>query len=140
MSTKHAGYTGTGFVDTVNNSTSYMQWQVNAANAGPATLGIRYALGASARTASLIVNGATVISSLSFPGTGAWTNWATQTVTVSLQAGANTIRLKSLTSASCPKRCRRRSSKTALQGPVWSRGSAVSNNRWNSDRSASRSA
>jgi hypothetical protein len=43
-----------------------------------------------------VVNGSTV-QMLSFPGTGAWNTWSTKTVTVSLAAGSNTIRLSPTT-------------------------------------------
>ncbi|MEU8080697.1 CBM35 domain-containing protein [Catellatospora citrea] len=38
----HLNYSGTGFVDTANVAGSYVQWTINAATAGTATVGIRY--------------------------------------------------------------------------------------------------
>ncbi|MEU4836445.1 right-handed parallel beta-helix repeat-containing protein, partial [Streptosporangium sp. NPDC023615] len=74
---------------------------VNASAAGTATLAVRFANGTAARSAALVVNGATV-QTLSFEGTGAWSTWATRTVTVPLNAGANTVRLNPTTSLGLP--------------------------------------
>ncbi|MEV0197057.1 carbohydrate-binding protein [Nonomuraea sp. NPDC050691] len=61
---------------------AYAQFTVNASAAATATLGIRFANGASgARAADLVVNGSTV-ATMSFESTGAWTTWTTKTVTV----------------------------------------------------------
>ncbi|WP_158852577.1 right-handed parallel beta-helix repeat-containing protein [Saccharothrix deserti] len=90
-----AGFSGTGFCNGNAAVGAYAQFTVNAATAGPATLGIRFANGNSsgtARPANLVVNGSTV-STVSFESTGSWTAWSTKTLTASLNAGNNTIRL-----------------------------------------------
>lgn len=70
--------------------------------AGPATLSVRFANGSTtARPAALVVNGTTV-QTPSFEGTGAWSAWVTKTLTVSLDAGANTVRLNPTTSGGLP--------------------------------------
>jgi chitinase len=93
-----AGFSGTGFCNTVNAVGGSVTWTVNAANAGTATLGIRYANGTTTdRPANVVVNGTTAVSAVSFAGTGAWTTWATKTVTVQVNAGSNTIRLAGTT-------------------------------------------
>src|SRR5215217_7352711 len=93
-----AGFSGTGFCNTANAVGGSVQWTVSAANAGTATLGIRYANGTTTdRPANVVVNGATVVSAVSFAGTGAWTTWVTRTVTVQVVAGSNTIRLAATT-------------------------------------------
>ena len=75
---------------------------MNAATAGTATLSVRFANGAAgARPASLVVNGAAV-QTPSFEATGAWSTWVTKTLTVTLNAGSNTIRLTPTTSAGLP--------------------------------------
>lgn len=76
---------------------------MNSATARTATLGIRFANGATsgARPANLVVNGSTV-GTVSFESTGAWTTWTTKTVTVSLNAGSNTIRWDPTTAAGLP--------------------------------------
>ncbi|HKP95566.1 MAG TPA: PQQ-dependent sugar dehydrogenase [Fibrobacteria bacterium] len=96
----HAGYTGTGFVDYLNPGNDYIEWTVNASEAGAGFLDFRYALGASAaRALRITVNGAVVSASLSFPGTGAWTTWRTVTLTASLNAGANKVRATTIGSS-----------------------------------------
>jgi hypothetical protein len=98
------GYSGSGFCNGTNAVGAYAQFTVNASAAGTATLGIRFANGASggaARPANVIVNGTTV-GTVSFETTGAWTTWVTKTATVSLNAGNNTVRLEPTTSAGLP--------------------------------------
>ncbi len=75
---------------------------MQASAAGTATLDLRFANGSSAaRPADVIVNGSTV-ETASLPTTGSWTGWTTQTVTVQLDAGANTIRLDPTTANGLP--------------------------------------
>jgi hypothetical protein len=93
----HAGFSGSGFCNGTNSTSGYTQFTVNAA-AGAATVAVRFANGTTtARPANLVVNGATV-GSVSFEGTGAWTTWVTKTLTVTLAAGSNTVRLSPTTS------------------------------------------
>ncbi|WP_033438944.1 carbohydrate-binding protein [Saccharothrix sp. NRRL B-16314] len=87
------GFSGTGFCNGTNATGAYAQFTVNAAAAGTATLAVRFANGTtSARSANLIVNGTTV-QSVPFEGTGAWSTWVTKTLTATVNAGSNTIRL-----------------------------------------------
>ncbi|MGH3648474.1 MAG: YbhB/YbcL family Raf kinase inhibitor-like protein [Micromonosporaceae bacterium] len=103
VESNHAGFSGTGFVNGDNVAGSYVQWTVNAANAGTATLTIRYANGTTAdRPASLAINGSAVDEAVSFPGTGGWPTWATRTVTAPVTAGSNTIRLTATTANGNP--------------------------------------
>jgi len=44
----------------------------------------------------ILVNGANP-ATLPFPSTGAWTNWSTQTLVVSLRSGTNTVRVTATT-------------------------------------------
>ncbi|HZM79003.1 MAG TPA: CBM35 domain-containing protein [Candidatus Limnocylindrales bacterium] len=93
-----AGFSGTGFCNGTNAVGAFVQFTVNASAAGTATLGFRFANGTTtARPAQLIVNGSTV-QTPSFEGTGAWTTWVTKTLTASVNAGSNTIRLNPTTS------------------------------------------
>ncbi|MFE9020390.1 carbohydrate-binding protein [Streptomyces sp. NPDC007808] len=97
-----SGYTGTGFCNGDNATGAHAQFTVNAPAAGTATIGVRFANGTTtARPASLIVNGSTV-QTPSFEGTGAWSTWVTKTLTVSLRAGSNTVRLTPTTAAGLP--------------------------------------
>jgi hypothetical protein len=96
------GYSGGGFCNGNNAAGAYAQFTVNATTAGTSTLRVRFANGATTvRPASLIVNGSTV-QAPTFEGTGAWDTWVTKTLTVSLNAGSNTIRLDPTTANGLP--------------------------------------
>ncbi|MCT9928999.1 carbohydrate-binding protein [Planotetraspora sp. A-T 1434] len=95
--TNHLGYTGTGFVDYVNTTGSYVEFTVNAASAGPAQVTLRYANGTTVdRPLDITVNG-TSIGTRSYPPTANWDTWTDDTFTVNLNAGANTIRATATT-------------------------------------------
>lgn len=98
VASNHSGYSGSGFCDTPNAAGSAVRFTVSVPTAGTATLAIRYANGGTAnRPADVSVNGAVVRSGLAFEGTGAWTTWATKSLTVQLAAGDNTIRFAATT-------------------------------------------
>lgn len=90
----HSGYNGSGFVN-FPGSGGYVEYQnVDGGSGGSRTLVFRFALGASARTGSLIVNGNS--QNITFQSTGAWDSWSTMNVTVNLNSGTgNTIRVES---------------------------------------------
>jgi pectate lyase len=97
-----AGFSGSGFCNGTNATSGFAQFTVNASASGTATLGVRFANGTTtARPANLVVNGSTV-QTPSFEGTGAWSNWSTRTLSVSVNAGNNTIRLNPTTSNGLP--------------------------------------
>jgi len=97
-----SGFSGSGFCNGNNAAGAYAQFTVNAAAAGTATLAVRFANGTtSGRAADVIVNGTTA-QAASFDGTGAWSTWATRTLTVTVNAGTNTIRLNPTSSAGLP--------------------------------------
>jgi Fungal chitosanase of glycosyl hydrolase group 75/Carbohydrate binding module (family 35)/Carbohydrate binding module (family 6) len=103
VATNHTGYSGTGFVDYTNVTGSYVQFTVNAASAGTATLAIRYANGTTTnRPMDIAVNGTVVSAGLAFPGTGSWDTWATQTISAPVNGGSNTIRATATTSNGGP--------------------------------------
>ncbi|MEU9886633.1 PQQ-dependent sugar dehydrogenase [Sphaerisporangium sp. NPDC051011] len=94
VESNHAGYSGAGFVNGDNVAGSYTEWTVTAANAGTATLAVRYANGTAAdRPSDVSVNGTVVAAARSFPATANWDTWATVTLTAPVTAGANKIRL-----------------------------------------------
>ncbi len=97
------GFSGTGFVNYDNVVGSNVQWTVNAGQAGSATLTFRYANGSTAnRPMDITVNGVLAADELAFPPTGAWSTWQTATTTVTLNAGANTIRATASTASGGP--------------------------------------
>jgi Carbohydrate binding module (family 35)/Carbohydrate binding module (family 6) len=98
VDSNHAGFSGTGFVNTDNAVGAYTEWTVNAAEAGAANLAFHYANGTTtSRPMSLTVNGTTVAPSLAFGPTANWDTWADTTITASLGAGTNTVRLTATT-------------------------------------------
>ncbi|MFJ9173269.1 carbohydrate-binding protein [Streptomyces sp. NPDC102360] len=102
VETEWSGYTGSGYCNATNASGAYAQLTVDSPAAGTATLTVRYANGTTtSRATDIVVNGATAAST-TFAGTGAWTTWATKTVTVQVKAGSNTIRLNPTASAGLP--------------------------------------
>ncbi|MER6006857.1 cellulase family glycosylhydrolase [Nonomuraea angiospora] len=101
VESNHAGYSGTGFVNYDNITGSYVEFAVDAATAGPATLTLRYANGTTVnRPMAIAVNG--TATTRDFPGTGAWTTWQEATVTTTLNAGTNTVRATATTANGGP--------------------------------------
>jgi pectate lyase len=97
-----SGFSGSGFCNATNATSAFVQFTVSASASGNATLGVRFANGTTAaRPANLLVNGSTV-QTPSFDGTGAWSTWATHTLTVPVNAGNNTVRLTPTTSTGLP--------------------------------------
>lgn len=103
VESNHAGFTGSGFVNYHNTTGGYVEWTVNAAQAGSASLTLRYANGTTTnRPMDITVNGAVTAAARAFPATGAWNSWSTATVTAGLKAGANTIRATAITANGGP--------------------------------------
>ncbi|HVM59823.1 MAG TPA: immunoglobulin domain-containing protein [Verrucomicrobiae bacterium] len=99
VANNHSGYTGTGFVDTDNAVGSYIAVEFGRQHAGTETMYIRYAHGKTDdRPASVMVNGATVTSSLAFPATGDYTNWQYVTNAIPVVAGRNVVQITALNS------------------------------------------
>lgn len=93
VSNQHDGSSG-GYVDFINSTGDYVQWNVNAGQAGNYDLAFQYASTGNAREVQLVVNGVAQSVPLSFTTTGDWEQWKALTKTVALQAGNNTIRLQ----------------------------------------------
>jgi exo-1,4-beta-D-glucosaminidase len=103
VATNHAGYSGSGFVDYTNVTGSYVEWTVNAASSGTATLTFRVANGTAVdRPMDIAVNGATVAAGVSFGPTANWDTWVDVNVTVPVNAGTNTIRATATTANGGP--------------------------------------
>ncbi|WP_197289251.1 family 78 glycoside hydrolase catalytic domain [Saccharothrix sp. NRRL B-16348] len=98
VASNHSGFSGSGFCDTTNAVGSAVQFTIDSAAAGTATVSVRYANGsATNRPADVAVNGTTVQSGFPFEVTGVWTTWVTKSVTVQVAAGGNTVRLAATT-------------------------------------------
>ncbi len=90
----NAGFNGTGFANLAVTGGVLQFTNLNGGSGGAATLVIRFALGNTARTGNLVVNGVT--QSITFPSTSAWTTWTTLTLSVPFNAGStNTLRFES---------------------------------------------
>ncbi|WP_416904407.1 carbohydrate-binding protein [Micromonospora echinospora] len=98
IESNHAGYSGSGFCNGRNASGAAAQFTVNAAAAGAATIAVRFANGTTGnRPADLQVNGTVAQAASAFDPTGGWATWSTKTLTATLVAGNNTIRLNPTT-------------------------------------------
>jgi hypothetical protein len=99
----HTGFSGTGFCNTTNAVGSSIQWTVNAASTGTATLAIRYSNGTTTnRPMDISVNGTVVAAATAFTATTNWDTWSTRTLTVPVNAGANTVRAVATTANGGP--------------------------------------
>jgi Alpha galactosidase A/Alpha galactosidase C-terminal beta sandwich domain/Carbohydrate binding module (family 35) len=93
VDTNHAGFTGTGFVNTANESGAYVEWTVNVPQAGTYTADLRYSNGtADNRPMDISVDGTVVSANRAFNATADWDTWADSTLSLSLAAGTHTIR------------------------------------------------
>jgi hypothetical protein len=96
VSHDHSGFTGSGFVGgytDANKGKASTAFTVQSGAAGAASVAIRYANGTtSAMTLSLVVNG-TKVRQVSLAATANWDTWATDTESVTLKQGANTVAL-----------------------------------------------
>jgi len=97
IATDHTGYTGTGFVGGYtdgNKGNATTTFTVNSSIAGTAPVALRYANGnGSTKTLSVYVNG-TKTGQTSLTATADWNSWTTQSQTLTLKAGSNTIAYK----------------------------------------------
>ncbi|HEY5806925.1 MAG TPA: carbohydrate-binding protein, partial [Povalibacter sp.] len=91
----NGGYNGSGYINSSTNGGSAELRNIDGRGGGSHVVQIRYALGVtSSRTGRLVVNG--VAQNITFNPTGAWTSWATQNVTVTLNNNSgNVIRFES---------------------------------------------
>lgn len=99
VESNHDGFTGAGFVNTDNVSGAAVQCTVT----GPATaLSVRFANGTSAgRPMAVLVDG-NAAGTLGFAGTGAWTGWDSESLSVAIGPGSHTVRLTASTSDGGP--------------------------------------
>jgi hypothetical protein len=92
--TLNAGYSGAGYVDFGTTAGDYVQWSVTVPAAGSYKLDIQYANGGGTnRPLAFSVNGTVLAAQLAFGATAGWTTWVPLAQTVTLAAGANTVRL-----------------------------------------------
>ncbi len=94
VATSHSNYSGTGFVDYRNRTGDSITWTVTVPVAGRYRLAFRYALRDGTRTMTVTAGGQVAAPALAFPATGNWYTWERVGLSVSLNAGTNTISLK----------------------------------------------
>ncbi|CAN7297548.1 carbohydrate-binding protein [Paenibacillus sp. LjRoot153] len=87
------GFNGRGYVAGWNTNGTSIDFYVNQNTAGTKTITFRYAAAAGNASRYVNVNGVDVATNLTFNGTSNWSTWSTVSLTVSLAAGSNTIRL-----------------------------------------------
>jgi hypothetical protein len=93
----YTGADGGYYINLSNSASKGVNYTVNVPAAGSYSFKWRYANGSSSAStvARLLVNGTTVVSSISFPKTSSWTTWTTTAaVTANLVAGNNIIRIE----------------------------------------------
>jgi hypothetical protein len=95
---EHSGHTGSGYSNTDNANGKGISWSINILSSGTYTFTWRFANGSSSRSAKLLINGTTVVSSINSQSTGAWTSWSKVSVDVALTAGIKDIRLEATNS------------------------------------------
>ncbi len=89
------GYSGDGFANTPNESGTGVNYKISFFEDGTYPIIFRYANGGgSNRPGKLLINGLTAIQTINFPATGTWTNWATASASISVNAGTYDIRLE----------------------------------------------
>jgi Carbohydrate binding module (family 6)/Metallo-peptidase family M12B Reprolysin-like len=97
VSTAHAGYGGTGFMD-FGGAGSIVEWKVDVPRYGQYKLAFRYANGSGGnRTSNVSINdqfGSLI--SVPFSPTGSWATWKANEITVTLKKGINKVRVTSV--------------------------------------------
>ncbi|MDA3882084.1 MAG: hypothetical protein PF481_02260 [Bacteroidales bacterium] len=93
LETDNAGFIGDGYLNLLNANGSSALWNIVSATAQTASIDIRYANGGTAaRGMNILVNGSVQVA-LQGNVTGAWTNWISETVSLNLLQGVNSIEL-----------------------------------------------
>ncbi|GKU76494.1 TIM-barrel domain-containing protein [Paenibacillus sp. L3-i20] len=94
VNNNHAGYTGTGFIDGLDQAGAGATFYADVKTGGDYTLDLRYANATgSAKTISIYVNGKRV-KSTNLPSLVNWSTWSTKSESVPLAAGRNAITYK----------------------------------------------
>jgi hypothetical protein len=91
--TDTGGGTNVGYFD----ANDWLDYNVAVASAGTYNISFRVASGVTTGGNLILRNGATTLSTITVPATGGWQTWTTVNTTVSLNAGAQTLRLTTTT-------------------------------------------
>ncbi|WP_410511668.1 glycoside hydrolase family 66 protein [Paenibacillus sp. BR2-3] len=92
VGTNHAGYTGTGFVDSFADVNDGVTFPVNATSSEDYALRFRYANGGTDASRDVFVDGV-FAGTITFKATGSWDTWGTGELTVSMRQGIHTVTL-----------------------------------------------
>jgi hypothetical protein len=92
VETEHAGYTGSGFVDTENQAGAYIEWFFNTTNSITGNLDFRYAMGKDEHRYTEIYVNDVFIDTIDFDYTGAFTTYIYKSVTAKLDSGLNRVK------------------------------------------------
>ncbi len=95
----HGGFTGDGFVNTVNALGNGINWKVDFPKDTTYTFRWRYANESGNRAAKLIVNNKELVTGINFSGTGLWTTWSVVSTKASVNAGIANVRLEAITAS-----------------------------------------
>jgi len=98
IKTSGSGFSGTGFLNFGQSLQGYVQWyQENDGDEYETMLNIHYSCqsGSDGRVIDVIVNDEEIATDFLLPNTGSWGNdWGTMSIQITLERGANTIRLQ----------------------------------------------
>ncbi len=98
VASNHSGFSGSGFVDYVNASNDYIEWNVNIAATSPYELSFRYSNGGSSNRNLLVsVDGVATDTLLGTSTSANWTSWRSESIDVLwLEAGDHLVRLTAM--------------------------------------------
>lgn len=91
---RYSGYSGSGYVTSLEDSGSRVRFDVNAEEAGEYRLTIRYSNGNSARRTLTLYGNGDKVGQVSFPRTSNWNTWADRVEYLELDKGKNTVMLR----------------------------------------------
>ncbi|MGL1959068.1 MAG: pectate lyase [Colwellia sp.] len=94
---KHAGFNGSGFIDTENQLGTMIAWNINVAAAGIYSLEFNFANGGSNDRSGVITIDGAASQAVTLAATGGWDIWQTEALTVALEAGNNQIAITATT-------------------------------------------
>jgi predicted alpha-1,6-mannanase (GH76 family) len=87
----YGAFTGWGYIAGWNANGQSVDFNINCTTAGLHTLAFRYAAGTGNASRLIAINGVNTFRNQTFPSTGAWESYGTNTVSCTLPAGPNTI-------------------------------------------------
>ena len=98
VASNQSGYSGSGFVDYINASNDYIEWNVPIVATSPYRFNFRYANGSLANRNLLVsVDGLVIDTLLGTSNSTSWTAWRTELIKVIwLEAGDHTVRLTAM--------------------------------------------